>query len=95
MKKAVYFRAVALGEYIADTGATVRATAKVFKISKSTVHKEVTQRLPHLDAELAQRVRKVLDTNLNQRHLRGGAATKAKYMHFKDGLQSKPKSNIM
>lgn len=95
MKKAVYFRAIELGEYIADTGATVRAAAKVFKISKSTVHKEVTQKLPYLDAELAKRVRKVLDTNLKQRHLRGGAATKAKYMHVKDELQIKTKSNIM
>ncbi len=87
MKKTVYSRAAALGQYIADTGATVRATAKVFNVSKSTVHKEVTQKLPLIDKELGQKVRKALDINLSQRHLRGGAATKAKYTKNKSRLQ--------
>lgn len=83
MKRANYTRAAALGEYIAENNQTVRATAKVFGISKSTVHKEITTRLPELDAELWQRVRAVLDVNLSQRHLRGGEATKKKYQAIK------------
>lgn len=72
-------RAVILGEYILDTGATVRATAKVFKISKSTVHKDVTERLRYDNPQLYRRVRKVLEKNKQERHIRGGLATKRKY----------------
>ena len=72
-------RATLLGEYIIDTGATVRAAAKVFKISKSTVHKDVTVRLKHEEPELYLQVKKVLDKNKNARHIRGGMATKEKY----------------
>lgn len=72
-------RAISLGRYIADTGATVRAAAKVFKISKSTVHKDVSQRLYKIDPSLYKQVKKVLDKNKSERHLRGGAATKSKY----------------
>lgn len=72
-------RATLLGEYIIDTGATVRAAAKVFKISKSTVHKDVTVRLKHEEPELYLQVKKVLDKNKNERHIRGGMATKEKY----------------
>ncbi len=68
-----------LGEYIVNTGATVRAAAAQFGISKSTVHKEVTKRLERQDAALASRVRAVLDINRAQRHLRGGEATRRKY----------------
>lgn len=77
-------RAVVLGEYIVNTGATVRAAAKVFKISKSTVHKDVTDRLQHINAGLAKEARKVLDVNKAERHLRGGMATKEKYAHVHD-----------
>ena len=66
-------------EFIAETGATVRATAKIFLSSKSTVHKDVTERLQLIDKELYKRVRKVLDKNLSERHIRGGEATKRKY----------------
>jgi putative DeoR family transcriptional regulator (stage III sporulation protein D) len=72
-------RAVILGEYILDTGATVRAAAKVFKISKSTVHKDVTERLRYDNPQLYRRVRKVLEKNKQERHIRGGLATKRKY----------------
>ena len=83
MKKTVYTRAVALGEYIAKSGATVRRAAREFRISKSTVHKEITTRLPWADPELWKQVRAVLDTNLEQRHLRGGEATKKKYQDIR------------
>ena len=72
-------RAVILGEYILDTGATVRATAKVFKISKSTVHKDVTERLSHENPQLYHQVRAVLQKNKEERHIRGGLATRKKY----------------
>ena len=66
-------------KYIIETGATVRATANFYGISKSTVHKDVTDRLQTYDAELYEKVRRVLDKNLDERHIRGGLATKNKY----------------
>lgn len=72
-------RAVVLGEYIIETGATVRAAAKVFKISKSTVHKDVTERLCHNNPELYREVKCVLERNKSERHIRGGLATRRKY----------------
>ena len=72
-------RAEVLGEYIIDTGATVRAAAKVFRISKSTVHKDVTERLYNLNRELYKRVDAVLQKNKSERHIRGGLATRKKY----------------
>ncbi len=72
-------RAVVLGEYIIDTGATVRAAAKVFKISKSTVHKDVTERLHSINRELYNGVNAVLQKNKSERHIRGGIATRKKY----------------
>ena len=75
-------RAVILGEYIRDTGSTVRATAKRFGLSKSTVHKDVTDRLLQVNPELANEARKVLDVNKSERHIRGGLATKEKYLHM-------------
>jgi putative DeoR family transcriptional regulator (stage III sporulation protein D) len=72
-------RAVILGEYIAENGATVRAAALKFDISKSTVHKDVTEKLGRIDTRLASRVREVLDKNKAERHMRGGEATKQKY----------------
>ena len=72
-------RAEVLAEYIIDTGATVRATAKVFKISKSTVHKDVTERLFNINRELYYKVDTVLQKNKSERHIRGGLATRKKY----------------
>ena len=66
--------------FIAQTGATVRATAKIFLYSKSTVHKDVTQRLLHIDKELYVKVKLALEKNLAERHIRGGLATKEKYL---------------
>ena len=76
-------RAEALGAYIAENGATVRAAAKKFGISKSTVHKDVTVCLKHENATLFERVREVLDKNKAERHMRGGEATKQKYLDTK------------
>ncbi len=66
-------------EYIVSTGSTVRATAKVFGVSKSTVHKDVSERLAKKDAFLYEEVKKILEFNLSERHIRGGIATKLKY----------------
>lgn len=75
-------RAVVLGEYILDTGATVRAAAKVFKVSKSTVHKDVSERLKIEEPELYLQVKAVLEKNKSERHIRGGMATKEKYKKY-------------
>ena len=72
-------RAKLLGGYIAETGATVRRTAQVFAVSKSTVHADVTRRLRREDRDLYEKVRAVLDENKRERHIRGGNATKAKF----------------
>ncbi len=72
-------RAEELGKYIIDTGSTVRAAAKVFGISKSTVHKDVTVRLKDIDRGLFDNVKTVLEKNKSERHIRGGLATKRKY----------------
>ena len=72
-------RAVRLGTYIAEHGATVRQTAAVFGISKSTVHKDISARLPHLHAGLYAQVRDIIEKNKQERHIRGGLATKRKY----------------
>ena len=72
-------RAVILGQYILENNATVRATAKKFGISKSTVHKDVSERLPKIKPQLYPEVKKILETNKQERHIRGGLATKKKY----------------
>ncbi len=72
-------RAQVLGEYIVDTGATVRAAAKVWGVSKSTVHKDVTERLMREDPVLYKKVKNVLEKNKSERHIRGGLATRRKY----------------
>ena len=70
-------------EYIVETGCTVRACSAHFAISKSTVHKDVSERLQSIDEDLYEQVRRVLDVNLSERHIRGGIATKEKYSHQK------------
>ena len=72
-------RAVELGNYILEHKATVRAAAKRYGISKSTVHKEVAQRLKSIDPALYRGVKQILDVNKAQRHIRGGMATRMKY----------------
>lgn len=81
MKEYIEERAVAIANYIIDHNATVRQTAKKFGISKSTVHKDVTDRLEDINPSLAARARIVLDVNKSERHIRGGLATKEKYQH--------------
>lgn len=73
-------RACKLAVYIIETGATVRSAGAHFGISKSTVHKDLAQRLPHCNKALYRQVRKILDLNKAQRHIRGGLATKNKYL---------------
>ncbi len=75
-------RVLKCAEYIVETGCTVRACSAHFSISKSTVHKDVTERLRLLDADLFEQVRRVLNLNLSERHIRGGLATRDKYLHL-------------
>ena len=72
-------RACALAVYMIETGATVRAAAQHFGISKSTVHKDLQQRLPQCNKLLYEQVRQILELNKQQRHIRGGMATRQKY----------------
>ncbi|MBE6988751.1 MAG: stage III sporulation protein D [Ruminococcaceae bacterium] len=77
-------RAVTLGEYIRDTGSTVRAAAKEFGLSKSTVHKDVSYRLRLINPSLYTEVKAVLDKNREERHIRGGNATRLKFLNDKN-----------
>ena len=79
MKGIVEERAVELGNYILENQTTVRKTAKKFGISKSTVHKDVADRLKSVNPQLYCQVRKILEINKAQRHIRGGMATRRKY----------------
>ena len=79
MKGIVEERAVELGEYIIENKSTVRATAKKFGISKSTVHMDVSERLKKINPQLYSEVKTVLEINKAQRHIRGGLATQKKY----------------
>ena len=81
MKDYIEERAVEIADYIIENNATVRQTAKRFRISKSTVHKDVTERLIQINPSLAREARKVLDMNKSERHIRGGMATREKYLH--------------
>ena len=81
MKDYIEERAVEIANYIIDTKATVRQAAKKFGISKSTVHKDCTDRLKQLNPGLASEVRQVLDVNKQERHIRGGLATREKHLH--------------
>ena len=72
-----------LAEYVIDTGATVRSTAAYFGISKSTVHKDLTHKLRYINRNLYEQAKKILDINKSERHLRGGEATKLKYLSKK------------
>lgn len=80
MKEYIEERAMEIANYIIENNATVRQTAKAFGISKSTVHKDVTERLMQVNASLAKEARNVLDANKAERHIRGGMATKQKYL---------------
>ncbi len=82
MKDYIEERAIQIANYIIENNATVRQTAKAFGISKSTVHKDVTERLMQINSTLAKEARRVLDVNKQERHIRGGMATKEKYRHM-------------
>ena len=81
MKDYIEERAIDIANYIIENNATVRQTAKQFGISKSTVHKDVTDRLMQINPAHAKEARKVLDVNKSERHIRGGLATREKYLH--------------
>lgn len=83
MKAYIEERAIEVANFIITSNATVRETAKKFGISKSTVHKDVTERLMKINPNLALDAKKVLEINKQERHIRGGMATKEKYLHRK------------
>ena len=82
MKEYIEERAIEIANYIIEEKATVRQAAKKFGVSKSTIHKDVTERLSAFNPSLAGEARKVLDINKSERHIRGGNATREKYLHL-------------
>ena len=91
MKDYIEERAVEIASYIIETKATVRQTAKKFGISKSTVHKDITERLLQINPSLAAQARKVLDINKSEPHIRGRLATREIYLHLRhDNTNSCP-----
>jgi len=82
LKEYIEERVLGTANYIIESKATVRDAAKKFGISKSTVHKDITERLSQLNPALASQARAVLDVNKSERHIRGGMATKEKYLHM-------------
>lgn len=84
MKDYIEERVLELAHYIINTNSTVRSTAKKFRVSKSTVHKDVTERLLEINPGLAAEVKDVLENNKAERHLRGGMATREKYQHARE-----------
>ena len=81
MKDYIEERVLELARYIIETNSTVRAAAKKFRVSKSTVHKDITERLLEINPALAAEVKQVLESNKAERHIRGGLATREKYQH--------------
>ncbi|MBQ4104938.1 MAG: sporulation transcriptional regulator SpoIIID [Clostridia bacterium] len=94
MKEIVEERAARLGEYIVEQNATVRAAAGKFGVSKSTVHKDVSERLKTFNPALYLEVKEVLEHNKAQRHLRGGEATKNKYLKLSSAKELHAKKNF-
>ncbi|MBQ9992083.1 MAG: sporulation transcriptional regulator SpoIIID [Firmicutes bacterium] len=83
MQDYIQKRVMQISNYILESGSTVRATAGVFGVSKSTVHKDITERLPLINEMVAARIRDILENNKAERHIRGGEATKQKYIQQK------------
>lgn len=79
MKDYIEERVLEVAKYIIDSKATIRKTAKMFGVSKSTVHKDITERLPRINPQVAKEAREILEVNKAERHIRGGRATKMKY----------------
>ena len=82
MKDYIEERAIEIANYIIEEKATVRQAAKKFGVSKSTIHKDVTDRLVQINPALALQAREILDLNKSERHIRGGLATREKYLHM-------------
>ena len=83
MNSSIYKRVINEANHVIETNNTIRETAKEFNVSKSTVHKDVSERLLKINPNLAHQVREILDENKAERHIRGGMATKLKYSHEK------------
>ena len=83
-------RCEVLAEYVIENGATVRSTAAYFGISKSTVHKDLSYKLRYFNPRLYSEVKEILDINKSERHLRGGEATRQKYLKYGSKIQRKP-----
>lgn len=83
--KNYYVRTLKLANYILQNNSTIRKTAKHFSMAKSTVHHDLIKRLPYIDMELFLQVKKLLNLNFDQKHLRGGEATKQRYLKSKKG----------
>lgn len=81
-------RSEILGEYVIETGATVRACALRFGVSKSTVHKDLSQKLKYINLGMYQEVKEILEKNKSERHIRGGEATRKKYLQKKRGRET-------
>lgn len=79
MKDYIEERVLEVAHYIIDSKATIRKTAKVFGVSKSTIHKDMTERLPKINPQIAEEAKEILDYNKAERHIRGGKATRMKY----------------
>lgn len=79
MKDYIEERVLEVARYIIESRATIRKTAKMFGVSKSTVHKDITERLPKINPQIAKEAKDILDLNKSERHIRGGKATKMKY----------------
>lgn len=79
MKDYIEERVLEVANYIIDSKSTIRKTAKMFGVSKSTIHKDITERLPKINPQIAKEAKKILDINKAERHIRGGRATKMKY----------------
>ncbi|NLZ48805.1 MAG: sporulation transcriptional regulator SpoIIID [Clostridiales bacterium] len=84
MKDYIEERVLEVANYIIDSKATIRKTAKIFGVSKSTIHKDMTERLPKINPAIAKQAKLILDLNKSERHIRGGRATKMKYKAIED-----------
>lgn len=91
MRDYIWRRVLEIGEHIARTHDTVREAARIFGVSKSTVHKDMTERLPRINQELAAKVKRVLDLNKAERHIRGGEATRQKYSRERQAASARKK----
>ncbi|HHV63260.1 MAG TPA: sporulation transcriptional regulator SpoIIID [Firmicutes bacterium] len=84
MRDYIRRRVIEVANYIIETKATVRQAARLYSVSKSTIHKDMTERLPTMNKQLARKVKKILEQNKAERHIRGGEATRKKYKEKKE-----------